>query len=266
VHRARVLAAALTTASVLVATAACGPSGTRGAGDRPASGDAGEPVVVRVAAASDLTPVLADIGALVDGVQLEPTYASSGTLVQQIRNGAPYDLLLAADVSYAEQLAEDGAADGDPFVYATGRLALWLRAGVDADVADGLDVLTGPQIRTVAIANPAHAPYGAAARAALEDAGLLDAVQDRLVLGESVAQAAGMLRSGNADAALVSLPAVWEDDAGGTWAEVPMAAPLRQGGVVLADAAQPDAARTVRDALLSPAGAAVLEEHGLGAP
>jgi molybdate transport system substrate-binding protein len=261
VHRSRTATAALVAALALVATAVCASCGSR-----PDAADTSDPVVVRVAAASDLTPVLDDLGALVPGVRLEPTSASSGTLLRQIQNGAPYDLFLAADVSYAQQLVDDGTADGDTFVYATGRLALWLRAGLDVDASAGLDALTDPQIRTIAVANPEHAPYGAAARAALDEAGLLDAVRDRLVLGESVAQAASMLRSGNADAALVSLPAVQEHDADGAWVEVPTVTPLRQGGVVLADARQPAAARAVRDALLSATGTAVLQEHGLGAP
>lgn len=231
-------------------------------------GPGGGPRTVRVAAASDLVHVLDDVAALLedDRIVLEPTFASSGTLLQQIRNGAPYDLYLAADVDYARVLDDEGlASDDGVFTYATARLALWVPDA--ADPARGLAVLAEPAVRTVAIANPEHAPYGAAARAAIEGAGL--SLDGKLVLGESTAQAAEMVGAGHADAGVVALSVVLADERAqdGAWVEVPLAAgtTLEQGGAVVASG-DVDAASAVRDALLSDDGRALLQRHGLGVP
>jgi molybdate transport system substrate-binding protein len=122
----------------------------------------------------------------------------------------------------------------------------------------------------VAIANPAHAPYGKAALAALESAGVREAVESKLVLGENVAQAAEFARSGNADAGIVALSLVLSDPLRGvgSWTEVPLGSypTLSQAGVVLAGADDPEAAAVVREAMLSPEGRAILARYGFSLP
>jgi molybdate transport system substrate-binding protein len=122
----------------------------------------------------------------------------------------------------------------------------------------------------VAIANPDHAPYGRAAMAALESAGVRAAVEDKLVLGENVAQAAEFARSGNADAGILALSLVLSDPLRGvgSWTEVPIDSypRLDQAGVVLAGADDPAAADIVREALLSPEGRGILAEYGFFLP
>jgi molybdate transport system substrate-binding protein len=229
--------------------------------------DSDEETVVRVAAASDLQPALEALRPLLDaeGVDLQATYGGSGTFLQQIVNGAPYDLYLSADQSYPRQLVDRGLAEPpDLFPYAVGRLVLWVPEGSALDPADGLAILTGPDVERVAIANPEHAPYGRAALAALAAAGIEAQVRPKLVRGENVAQAADFVVSGGADAGIVARSSVVSDALQdvGRWQE--LAAPgLEQGGVVLRDSAP---ARRVRDVLLSDAGQAVLTRAGFGRP
>ena len=159
-----------------------------------------------VAAASDLQTVLPAIAARFERETATPvrlTFGSSGNFFGQIENGAPFDLLLSADIDYPRALIDKGKADATSlYVYAVGQLVLWSR---DLDVSGGLPVLAGAAVTRVAIANPAHAPYGRAAMAALKNAGVLASVQPKLVLGENVSQAAQFAQSGNAQAGLIAL-------------------------------------------------------------
>jgi molybdate transport system substrate-binding protein len=231
-------------------------------------------VVPALAAASDLRFALDEITAMVERehpeLTITSTYGSSGQFAQQIRNGAPFDVYLSADEAFVKDLVDEDRADAaDAFPYAIGRLVTWFPDGSPGPEA-GLATLAGPTVRTVAIANPEHAPYGRAALAALETAGVLDAVQPKLVLGENVAQAAEFARSGNADAGIVALSLVLSDPLRGigSWTEVPIDSypRLEQAGVILAGAADRRAAMRVRDAMRSDEGRAILAEYGFSLP
>jgi molybdate transport system substrate-binding protein len=231
--------------------------------------------VVRIAAASDLKFALDEVADLVTerhpDIRASITYGSSGTFLQQIRNGAPYDMYLSADVDYPRELVAEGAAsEDDLFSYAVGRLVLWVPDGSPIDPADGLGALVDDRVRRVAIANPEHAPYGVAAVEALRSHGVYGEVKDALALGENVAQAAEFVQSGNADAGVVALSLVLSDPLrdSGRWAEVPLGSfpTLEQGGVVLARSSDVEAARAVRDVLLSTHGTDVLERYGFVLP
>jgi molybdate transport system substrate-binding protein len=162
-----------------------------------------------VAAAADLQTVLPLIVTRFEhetGRRLRVTYGSSGLFYAQIKNGAPFDVLCSADIDYPRRLVADRLADGASLrEYAEGRLVLWSRSGSGIDVSRGLAVLTEAKVRRVAIANPAHAPYGRAAVAALTRARLYEALQEKLVFGENVAQTAQFAQSGNAEAGLFAL-------------------------------------------------------------
>lgn len=240
-----------------------------GCGDAAPQGDAR--TTVRVAAAADLKFAFDEVVSLVrlehPELDVAVTYGSSGTFVQQISSGAPFDLYLSADRGYAEQLADAGLADpADVFTYGVGRLVLWTPDGSPVEPSPGLSVLADPRIRTVAVANPEHAPYGRAAVAALRSAGVHEAAAGKLVLGENVAQAAEFVRSGNADAGIVALSLVRGGPLRdiGRWQEVPpeLFPALQQGGVVLSGARDAAAARQVRDVLLGTEGQAVLDRYG----
>lgn len=265
-HRARAAVLRLALAAALLAGAGCA-DGTSGAG--------GQVSTVRVAAAADLKFALdevADALAAADPpVRVETTYGSSGTFYQQIRNGAPFDVYLSADMSYPESLVEAGMAEeADLFPYAVGRLVVWAPGGSPADTSAGLAGLTDPAVRRVAIANPQHAPYGQAAVAAMTSTGVYEAVRDKLVLGENVAQAGEFAASGNAQVAVIALSLVRSTplEQEGDYTEVPLELfpRLDQGGVVLASAADREAAERLRDFLTGPDGVAILETYGFYLP
>jgi molybdate transport system substrate-binding protein len=230
---------------------------------------------VRVAAAADMNVALAELitrfGASHD-VDVSVAYGSSGTFYAQLLNQAPFDMFLSADVAYPNQLAARGLTlPQSEFTYAIGRLALWAPSSSPLDVErDGLQALTGASIAHVAIANPAHAPYGRAAVAAMRAAGVYDAVSPKLVLGENVAQAMQFVQSGSAEAGLVALslalaPAV---KGKGRLFEIPDSTypRLEQGGTILKWAVDVDAARALRGFLLSADGKAILKQSGFSLP
>ena len=227
-----------------------------------------------VAAAADLKYALEGIVAAFraenPGADVKVSYGSSGSLYARIANGAPFDLFFSADASYPRRLAESQLAVAESLTpYAVGRLALWVPNGSPLDVGAGLPALRDPRVRRIAIANPAHAPYGRAAEAALASAGLLDAVKPRLVLGEDAAQAAQFVESGNADAALLPLSLVLAPPLAreGRHAVVPGAlhAPIEQVVVVTSHGRGNPAAALLRF-VVGPEGRAILERWGLVRP
>ncbi|HYQ81562.1 MAG TPA: molybdate ABC transporter substrate-binding protein, partial [Anaeromyxobacteraceae bacterium] len=204
------------------------------------------------------------------GARVAVSYGASGIFLAQIENGAPFDLFFSADVEYPRRAVAAGLALADgQAVFAVGRLCLWLPAGTPGDLRlRGLAALADPRIRRVAIANPAVAPYGRAAEAALGAAGLLEAVRPKLVMGQSVAQAAGFAAGGAVDAALVPLslarePALSDGEA------MPLPGPearLPHAAVVLARARDAPLARAFLDFALGPAGREAFRRHGYDLP
>ena len=200
------------------------------------------------------------------------TYGSSGNFYSQISNGAPFDVFLSADADYPRRLEQAGLADpGSTCLYAVGRIVVWVPRTSPLDVASlGLQVLTDPRARKVAIANPEHAPYGRAAVTAMKSAGVYDAVAGKLVLGENVSQAAQFVDTGAADAGIIALSlALAPPLAGrGTFALVPadLYPPIEQGAVVLRQAGNHALAISFLDFVLGPDGRAVLDRYGFGRP
>lgn len=223
-----------------------------------------------VAAAADVTLALQEIAARYEaetGQSVTLTSGSTGQLAQQIEHGAPVDVFFAADEPTIDLLATKGLiAPGTRRTYGVGRLALVASASSAARVRT-LDDLAHPAVRAVAIANPEHAPYGRAAREALQRSGLWAAVQPKLVLGENVTQTFQHVHTGNADAGLVALALVAQrpgvahalvDDA--------LHAPLRQAAGVVARSQQADAARGFLDYAGGPVGRAILARYGFSLP
>jgi molybdate transport system substrate-binding protein len=165
-----------------------------------------------VAAAANVQSALQDIVAAYEaktGASVRVSYGATGSLVRQIRQGAPFDLFLAADDLSIRKLEAEGLTQGAGRDYAIGRLALVApKGGVfapDADFAGLATALAAGKIARFAIASPEHAPYGQRAVEALRHAGLWAQVEPQLVLGENVAQAAQFVASGNADGGLIAL-------------------------------------------------------------
>ena len=141
------------------------------------------------------------------GVKLIVSFGSSSTLATQILGGAPMDIFLGADFTFPEKVVAAGLADATaPTAYAKGTLVLWTRK--DSGLLPlSIERLTDPRVKTVAIANELHAPYGRAAAAALRKMKLYDAVSPHFVVGENIAQTAQFVESGNAQLGLISLTA-----------------------------------------------------------
>ena len=228
-----------------------------------------------VAAAADLKfamdDILAEFRRVRPDVDVRVTYGSSGNLYAQAANGAPFDLFFSADREYVDQLqSRDLILPGSDFVYAVGRLVLWVRRASPLDLTPGLVVLRDSSVRRVAIANPAHAPYGRAAEAAMKSMNVYGEVRSKLVFGESVAQAAQFVESGAADAGIIALslassPALTKK--GRLW-EIPLSAypRMEQGGAVLRRARDPEAARALATFVSGTRGRATLERFGFVLP
>lgn len=237
----------------------------------PVAAHAGEIVV---AAAADLTFAFKDIGARFQkdtGNSIKLSYGSSGNFFSQIENGAPYDMFFSADVGYPRKLEAAGLTEpGTLYEYAIGKLVIWVPAKSKLDISQGLKTLLDPRIGKIAIANPKHAPYGAAAAAALRHAGIYDRVKSKLVMGENISQTAQFVQSGNADAGLLALslalaPAMKDT---GRYVEVPSAdyPPIIQAAVILKSARNKEIAKRFLKFLKEPATVSLMRRFGFLLP
>jgi len=238
---------------------------------RPAEA-AGPPVI---AAASDLRFALTEIAQAFEaatGERVRLSFGSSGNFARQIRANAPFELFLSADEAYVLDLARDGHTRDDGVLYALGRLVLAVPHGSplepDGTLADLRAALADGRVQRFAIANPEHAPYGQRAREALEHAGLWAPLQDRLVVGENVAQAAQFALSPSSHGGIIahSLARSPELARRGAFALIPedRHAPLRQRMVLLQNAGP--VAERFYAYLQSPPARAILRRYGFALP
>jgi molybdate transport system substrate-binding protein len=228
---------------------------------------------LKIAAAADLQPVLPVV---IDQFEkqshqkVDASYASSATLAAQILNGGPFGLFLSADLSFPQKVVDAGLADSAaPIPYARGTLVLWARNDSPMHPLS-VESLRSPSLHTVAVANAEHAPYGRAAKAAIDKLGLTDALKSKLVVAENIAQTAQYADSGNAEAGLISLTSALTPRlrADGKYVVMPEDSypPLLQGAVVIKQ--NPEAAEAHRflEFLLSAPIRELLAERGLKSP
>ena len=227
----------------------------------------------RVAAASDLQfvlPELADGFARAGGQRVELSFGSSGNFARQIRQGAPLDLFLSADEAFVFQLADAGLTRDRGRLYAIGRIALIAPLASTLPLDERLEGLRRrwADVRQFAIANPEHAPYGRAAREALEKLGWWTAAQQRLVLGENISQATQFVATGAAQAGITALSLALAPPVAERTRHLllpdSLHQPLRQR-MVLAAKARP-AAQAFYDYLSSAAARAGLARSGFSLP
>ncbi|MCU1248244.1 MAG: molybdate transporter substrate-binding protein [Edaphobacter sp.] len=227
---------------------------------------------LRVAAAADLQPVmpvLSEAYQHATGVKLVVSFGSSSTLATQILGGAPMDIFLGADFIYPEKVVAAGLADAAaPTAYAKGTLVLWTRK--DSGLLPlSMERLTDPRVKTVAIANDLHAPYGRAAVAALRKMKMYDAVSPHFVVGENITQTAQFVESGNAQLGLISLTAASTEHFKeiGTYVLVPTTEypAILQYAVVMKNSDRKPDAHAFLDWLLSSPVQGNLAKLGLGA-
>lgn len=197
------------------------------------------------------------------GHQLTVVLGSSGKFLQQIQQGAPFDVFLSADAERPELLARSNlGVPASRFTYAIGRLALW---SPQADAfSDGETYLKAGAFRHLAIANPAVAPYGVAAQRTLEQLGLWAGLQEKIVRAEDIGQVYAMAGSGAAEAAFVAYSSVLAGNKPGSQWLMPQTLypPLKQDAILITRAQNNPAAKALLDYLKTPAARDVIESLG----
>jgi molybdate transport system substrate-binding protein len=218
-----------------------------------------------VAAASDLTPVFEELGREFESAtktKVVFVFGSTGMLTRQIENGAPFDLFAAANVSYIDQLDQKGLIIPDTkAIYARGRITLWT-ANESPIRFQGIADLARPEVQRIAIANPDHAPYGLAAKQALQSAGVWDRVQPKLVYGDNIRQTLQYAQTGNVEVAIVSLSLSVPSN--GRWTLIPeeLHQPIDQGLAIMKTTKNEQSARAFIAFLNSPQGKATIKKYG----
>lgn len=224
---------------------------------------------LQVAAAADLALAFEEIGRTFEakhGMKPVFQFGSTGLLAKQIGEGAPFALFAAANESFVKEVVAKGKCDGATARrYARGRIVVWAPKGTAPPAQ--LSELAEARFKRIAIANPEHAPYGKAAKQALEAAGVYEAVKDRLVLGENVRATLQFAQTGNVDVSIIALSLANTGDGGATL-EIDQALyqPLEQALVVCGTGAAAEAARTLADFVLSAQGQEVLRRYGFAPP
>ncbi len=231
---------------------------------------AGGPRGLIVATAASVSFALAEIAASFEeetGIGVTLSVGSTGTLAAQITHGAPFDLFFAASPRDMERLSRRGLLLEDSIeVYAGGTMALIVKEGSSANPSTLADLLA-PEIKRIAIANPDHAPYGAAAVQALRSAGLFSALKGRLVYAENIRQALNFVKTGDAQAGIVALSVVVDPGGGGrqvSYSMIPehLHGPVNQTVAIVGSSSEAAAAADFIRYVKGPGGRAVLKRYG----
>lgn len=219
-----------------------------------------------VSAAANLTRAFREIGEMYEketGYRAVFNFGSSGVLTQQIEGGAPVDLFASANKSYIESLDKKGLViPQTKRVYAIGRIALAVPKG--SVKISSLQELARSDIKNIAIANPAHAPYGIAAKEAMEKMGIWEKVKDRIVYAENIRQAMQYVETGSVDAAIVALALCIGSDIDYHLIPQELYSPIEQSMAVIKGTKNEKAAKEFEDYISGPKGSAILERYGFG--
>ena len=247
---------ALALGAVLVAAAAGG-------------GAAAAPPTLTVFAASDLTFALKELATAFEqtmSVKVTLVFGSTGNLAKQIEHGAPADVFFAANQSFLDDLAARNAVITQTrALYAQGRIVL-VTAKASGPKLDDLRALLGDRVRRVAIANPAHAPYGRAAEEALRTAGLWEALKPKLVYGENIRQALQYVETGAAEAGIVALSVADVPSVHVTPIDPALHKPLNQAAAVVSRSPRPEMGLAFLQFVNGPAGRVVMKRYGFLLP
>ncbi|MBI3942912.1 MAG: molybdate ABC transporter substrate-binding protein [Chloroflexi bacterium] len=235
-------------------------------GIRPGNIDSSE---VSVAAAADLNSAFTEIATLYEQEtrhKVVLAFGSTGQLAQQVENGAPFDILAAANVSYIDDLRQKGLVIPETQqLYAQGRIVLAVnkKSGVNAIDLEGL---LNPAIQHIAIANPDHAPYGVAAMQALQTEGIWEQIKPRLVYGENIQQTLQYIQTGNAEVGIVALSVANVPEISWTPIDGKLHQPLNQALAVIKDSQHEAAARNFVTFVNGPQGRAIMKKYGFLLP
>lgn len=231
--------------------------------------DETNPKLLYVAAASDLAPAFEEIGRSFEqstGIRVVYNFGSTGMLASQIENGAPVDVFAAANIEFIDGLERKGLIIPDTkALYARGRITIWMKADSPLRI-ERLEDLARPEVERVAIANPEHAPYGAAARQALQSVRVWDIVQPKCVFGENVRQTLQYAQSGNVSVSVVALSLSVQSD--GRWILIPeeMHKPLDQALAVMNRSRRQQQARQLVAFINGEHGRPIMRKYGFVLP
>lgn len=239
-----------------------------------APGQAAAADTITIAAAADLTFAFKEVVPAFEkesGDTVKLSFGSSGNFFAQIQNGAPYDLFFSADIGYPKKLEAAGLTEpGTIYEYAVGKIVLWVLNQSPLDLSKGLGILTDTRINEIAIADPAHAPYGRAAVDALKNDKLYDQVKGKLVQGENIAQTAQFVQSGSADIGILALSLALAPklEKQGRYKTIPdtLYPPIEQAGVVLKASKEKAAAEAFIAYLQKPETVVLMKRYGFVIP
>jgi len=224
---------------------------------------------LKVAVAANLQGVIKVLGKdfkQKTGIDIQPIVGSSGNLSTQIKNGAPFDLFLSADMGFPESLAKEGFSTKEPAVYAYGSLIICSTQNIGFENWER--VLLSSRIKKIAIANPAIAPYGKAAEESLKLKGVLGDIQSKIVTGESITQVNTYITTGTVDVGFTTRALVKDAEGKATiyWKEIDPKSytPIKQGMIILKQSKELANAQKFYDYMLSPAAKTILKEYGYG--
>jgi molybdate transport system substrate-binding protein len=224
---------------------------------------------LHVAAASDLIPAFEEIGKEFESAyktKVVYSFGSTGLLTRQVENGAPMDVFAAASVDFIDQLDQKGLIlPGSKVIYARGRITLWTTKERNLKITDIRD-LRRDDVQRIAIANPDHAPYGMAAREALQSAGVWESVKEKLVYGENIRQTLQFAETGNVEVAIVALSLSKQGN--GEWTLIPenLHKPINQALAVIKGTKNEKAAREFAAFVTGAQGQAILAKYGFEKP
>ncbi len=227
-----------------------------------------------IAAASDLQSamqVIVERFQKETGKNVKVIYGSSGNFFQQIQNGAPFDMFFSANLEYPKKLESDGLTEpGTFYEYAVGKIVIWVPSDSKLDISSGLPSLLNPAIKKIAIANPAHAPYGQAAVAALKKKNLYDKVAEKFVTGENISQTASFVLSHAVDVGVIALSLSLSPNMKdkGRYVEIPTHdyPPIEQACVILKSAQHKETAAAFLTFIKTPAIGELLRSYGFAVP
>ena len=224
---------------------------------------------ITVAAASDLTPAFEELGRefqATRSIKVVFSFGSSGLLEKQIENGAPMDIFAAANADYIDQLDKKGLiVPGTRAIYARGRITLWTPKDSPLHIEKIAD-LTSAAVKRIAIANPDHAPYGMAAREALQKAGVWESTKSKLIYGDNIRQTLQFAQTGNVDVAIAALSLSLQSD--GRWVLIPeeLHKPLDQAFALIKGTKNEKAAREFAVFINGPQGRLIMRKYGFILP
>jgi len=228
-----------------------------------------QPVSLTISAAADLAFAFQELGTLFEketGTKAIFNFGSTGQLAQQIEQGAPVDLFAAANVAFVDELERLGLILPDTkALYARGRITLWTRTDSPLHL-ERLEDVAPAEVKQVAIANPQHAPYGIAAREAMQSVGIWETIQPKLVLGENVRQTLLYAETGNVDVAIVALSLSIQMK--GRWVLIPeeLHKPIDQALAVIKGTRHEQEARRFAGFINGPTGRPVMRKYGFVLP